>query len=255
MCFLLGRKGMTNLDSLLKSRDIPLPMKVYLVKAIVFPVVKCECEIWTIKKTERWRIDAFELWCWRRLESALDSKEIQPVHPKGNQSWIFIGRTDAEAETPILWLPDGKSWLIGKDPMLGKIEGGRRRGWQRMGWLDDITTSKDMSLSKLWELVMGKEAWHATLCKITESDMTEWLNWTELFLDKWAFPGGNSGKESTRKCRRHKRPGFDPRIGKISWRKAWQPTPVCLPRDSHGQRSLVGYSPQGQKELDLPEVT
>ena len=149
----------------------------------------------------------------------------------------------------------GTADSLEKTLMLGKIEGGRRRGWQRMGWLDDITTSKNMSLSKLWELVMGKEAWHAIVRKITESYMTEWLNWTELFLDKWAFPGGTSGKESPWKCRRHKRPGFDPQIGKISWRKAWQPTPVCLPRDSHGQRSLVGYSPQGQRELDLPEVT
>ena len=113
----LGRKAMTNLDSILKSRDITLPTKVCLVKAKVFPVVMYGCEIWTIKKAERQRIDAFELWCWR---IPLDCKEIQPVHPKGNQSWIFIGRTDTEAETPILWPPDGKNWLIGKDPDAGK---------------------------------------------------------------------------------------------------------------------------------------
>ena len=101
---------MTNLDSILKSRDITLSTKVHLVKAMVFPVVMCGCESWTIKKAERRRIDAFELWCWRRLfESPLDCKEIQPVHPKGNQSWVFIGRTDAEAETPIFWPPDVKS--------------------------------------------------------------------------------------------------------------------------------------------------
>ena len=95
---------MTNLDSILKSRDITLPTKIHLVKAMVFPVVMYECESWTVKKAERRRVDAFELWCWRRLlRVPLDFKEIQPVHPKGDQSWVFIGRTDAEAETPILW--------------------------------------------------------------------------------------------------------------------------------------------------------
>ena len=121
---LLGRKVMTNLDSILKSRDITLPTKVHLVKAMVFPVVMYGCESQTIKKAERRRIDAFELWCWRRLlvflESPLDCKEIQPVHPKGNQSWIFIGRTDVEAQTPILWPPDVKTWRIWKDPDAGK---------------------------------------------------------------------------------------------------------------------------------------
>ena len=105
---LLGRKVMTNLDSIFKSRDIALPTKVHLVKAMVFQVVMYGCESWTIKKAEHQRIDAFELWCWRRLESPLDCKEIQPVHPK-DQSWVFIGRTDAEAETPILWPPHAKS--------------------------------------------------------------------------------------------------------------------------------------------------
>ena len=107
---LLGRKVMTNLDSIFKSRDITLPTKVPLVKAMVFPVVMYGCESWTVKKAERQRIDAFELWCWTRLfESPLDCKEIQPVHPKGDQSWVFIGRTDAEAETPVLWPPHAKS--------------------------------------------------------------------------------------------------------------------------------------------------
>ena len=105
-CLLLGRKVMTNLDSILKSRDITLPTKVHLVKAMVFPVVMYGCESWAIKKAEHRRIDAFELWCWRR---PLDCKEIQPVHPKGNQSWVFIGRTDVEAEIPILWPPDAKN--------------------------------------------------------------------------------------------------------------------------------------------------
>ena len=108
-CLLLGRKVMTNLDSILKSRDITLSTKVCLVKAMVFPVVMYGCESWTIKKAECRRIDAFELWCWRRLESPLDCKEIQPVQPKGDQSWMFTGRTDVEAETPILWPPDVNS--------------------------------------------------------------------------------------------------------------------------------------------------
>ena len=140
-CLLLGRRAMTNLDSPLKSRDITLPTKVHLVKAMVFPVVMCGCESWTIKKAERWRIDAFELWCWRSptLESPLDSKEIQLVNPKGNQSWIFIGRTDAEAETPIVWPHDVKNWLIRKDLDVGKIEGRRRRGRLRMRQLNGIT--------------------------------------------------------------------------------------------------------------------
>ena len=114
-CLLLGRKAIRNLDSILKSRDITLPTKVHLVKAVVFPVVMYGCESWIIKKAEHWRIDAFELWCW----SPLDCKEIKPVHPKEHEPWIFIGRTDAEAETPILWPLDAKNWLIGKDPDAG----------------------------------------------------------------------------------------------------------------------------------------
>ena len=106
---LLGRKVMTNVDSILKSRDIILPTKVHLVKAMFFSVVMYGCESWTIKKAECQRIDAFELWCWRRLLSPLDCKDVKPVNPKGNQSWIFIGRTDAKAEAPILWPPDAKN--------------------------------------------------------------------------------------------------------------------------------------------------
>ena len=109
---LLGRKVMTNLDSILKSRDITLSTKVHLVKAMVFPVLMYGCERCPVKKSEHQRIDAFKLWCWRRL---LDCKGTQPVHPKGNQSRIFIGRTDAEAETPIIWPPDAK-WTHWKRP-------------------------------------------------------------------------------------------------------------------------------------------
>ena len=120
-CLFPGRKSMTNLDSVLKSRDTTLPTKVCLVKAMVFPTVMYRCENWTLK--ESW---APKNWCFwtavleKTLESSLDYKEIQPVHPKGNQSWIFIGRTDAEGGTPILWPPDGKNRLTGKDPDAGK---------------------------------------------------------------------------------------------------------------------------------------
>ena len=106
---LLGRTVTTNLDSILKSRDITLPTKVRLVKAMVFPVVVYGCESWTVKKADHRKIDAFELWCWKRLLSPLDCKEIQPVHPKGDQSWVFIGRTDADAQTSVLWPPHVKN--------------------------------------------------------------------------------------------------------------------------------------------------
>ena len=141
-CSLLGRKVMTNLDSRLKSRDVTLPTKVHLVKAMVFPLVMYGCESWTIKKAECRRIDAFELWCWRKLfESPLDCEEIQPVHPKRNQSWIFIGRTDIEAETPILWPPDMKNWLTGKDPEAGKDWRQEEKGTtedEMVGWYHQL---------------------------------------------------------------------------------------------------------------------
>ena len=140
---LFERKAMTNLDSILKSRDVTLPTKICLVKSMVFPVVMNGCESWTIKKAERWRIDASELWCWRRLlrvpwtHPIRRSKEIQQVNPEGNQSWIFIGRTDAEAETPILWPPDAKNWLIGKDFDAGKDWRQEQKGMtegEMVGW-------------------------------------------------------------------------------------------------------------------------
>ena len=108
-CLLLGRKSMINLDSILKRKDIILPANVHLLKAMIFPVVLSGCKSWTIKKAECQRIDAFGQWCWRTLESPLDCKEIKPVHPKGNQPWVFIGRTDAEAEPPVLCPTNAKN--------------------------------------------------------------------------------------------------------------------------------------------------
>ena len=172
---LLGKKAMINLDSILKRRDITFPAKVRLVKAIVFPVVMYGCESWTIKKAEHWRIYAFELWCWRRLLRVSDFKEIQAVHPKGNQSWIFIGRTDAEAETP----PDAKSWFIWKDPDAGKDW--RReektedddRGWD--GWMASPT-------QWTWVWVSSRSWWWTVLQSMgSQRVRAEQLSWTDIF--------------------------------------------------------------------------
>ena len=169
---------MTNLDSILKSRDITLPTKVRLVKVMVFPVVMYGCEDYK----ESW---APKNWCFwtvvlkKTLESPLDCKEIQPVHSEGDQPWDFFGRNDAKAETPVLWPPHEKSWLIGKDSDAGRDWGRRRRGQQRMRWLDGITDSMDMSLSELQELVMERPGM-LQLWGHKELDTTERLNWTEL---------------------------------------------------------------------------
>ena len=169
---LLGRKVVTNLDSILKSREITLPTKVCLVKAMVFPVVMHGCESWTVKKAEHRRIDAFELWCWRRLLR--------------NQSWVFIGRTDVETETPIFWPPDAKSWLTWKDPDVGK-DWGQDKGMTEcevVGWHHRLYGHE-------FEQALGVDDGQGSLACYSpggrkELDMNEWLNWLtdQLLFDK-----------------------------------------------------------------------
>ena len=254
----------TNLDSVLKSKDITLLTNICIVKAMIFPVVKYGCESWTIKKSECQRTDAFKLWCWRRLlrvpwtarrlhQSIL--KEINPEYSleglmlklKLQYSGHLIQRTDS----------------LEKTLMLGKTEGRRRKGWQRMRWLDGITDSMNMSLSKLQEIVKDRAVWHAVVLQHkklnTLSDWTttryiwtwdDWYKQNRCFCFPCPFHGGSRG-DLLRRCQIS---DFTLTFHFHALEK-WQSTPVFLPAESQGWRSLVGCRLWGCTGLDTTEVT
>ena len=178
-CVLLGRKAMANLNSILKSRDITLLTQVHLVKVMVFPVVMYGCESWTKKKAEHWRIDAFKLWCWRKLLrvpwTAKRSNQfiLKEISPEYSLEGMML-KLKLQYFGHLMWRADS----FEKTLMLGNIEGRRRKGWQRMRWLNGVTNLMDMNLSKLPELMMDRVAWHAAVSELQSQTLLS--DWTEL---------------------------------------------------------------------------